>query len=223
MEPAPAHEPSPGPQPDSVSSQVPPNAPSPQGSQTDTPPAQVESAPDPSSTSTHLLLSDEEVVQWTRSHWSDEVDQLASFGQKSWGTAYQTIAEVQLVLRISKCYKMVINFASHQIFTGWFDDRDGKKRYISFQHLGSYLNGQSAGTWMNKLTFFFAVYHFLVQTQGVAEEGSIGRELEEVRQAMTSWGVFRETNNSFLPHGDPRASYLITPVRSLICQYMARV
>lgn len=145
--------------------------------------------------------------------------QLASFDKMSWGTAYQTIAEVQVVIKIGKVYLMSVNFARHNISTGRFiAEEDRPPTDVEIQTLGSYLNGQSVGTWANKLTFFFAVYDFLERTKGVAEE-RLGTELYEIRQAMASWGVSPGACDSFLPAGDPRASYLLTPARNMIRQY----
>jgi hypothetical protein len=151
---------------------------------------------------------------------SYEACQLELFRHNSWGTAYQTIAEVQLLLEVGKRYGMSPNFARHSVSVGSFDDGNQPNRQIDFHLLGSYLNGQSGGTWINKVTFFFAVRAFLVRTEGVPEE-RLGREVYEVRQAMAHWGIFPAALDRFLPTGDPRASYRITPVRTMIRRYMA--
>jgi len=187
---------------------------------TQTPP--IESGPDlvhPPPTQFTGPLSDEELRAWTRTLWAKEVLQLASFGGESWGTAYQTIAEVQLLLRIGKKYRMNINFALHHVSPGRFVDRDHKERAIDLQLLGSHLNGQTPGTWTNKLTFFFAVHHFLTKTETVTTEDLVG-ELREARQAMLSWGVTQQIPASFLPTGDPRTVFRITPLHRMIRQYM---
>lgn len=164
-------------------------------------------------------LSDDELREWLRAQWPEEIRQLASFGRKSWGTAYQAIAEVQLLLQIGKTYQMTINLAIHNVSSGWFIDRDRKEKRIEFRLLGSYLNNQSPGTWTNKLTFFFAVYHFLAQTEAIVAE-DLGRELHEARQAMLSWGVSLKTPACFLPTGDARTAFRLTPLHGMIRRYM---
>lgn len=164
-------------------------------------------------------MTGKEVEACTRSSWPDEIRQLESFDNNSWGSAYQTIAEVQLVLRIGKKYRMTTNYARCRVSVGLFIDRNGEERGIKFEHLGSYLNGQSAGTWANKLTFFFSVYHFLVKTEGVGEE-KLGPTIFEVRRAVASWGISSEAEGDFLSRGDNKASLLITPTRKTIRQYM---
>lgn len=167
-------------------------------------------------------LTDQELREWTRLLWQEEIRQLKSFRLKSWGTAYQTIAEVQLLLRIGKRYRITVNFPLHCVSTGRFFDRNGEERGIEFQLIGSYLNGQSPGTWANKLTFFFAVYDFLAQTKNVVEDG-LEIELRNARQDMLSWGVSVEVPQAFLPAVDVQARHRITPLRNMIRQYMVRL
>jgi hypothetical protein len=165
-------------------------------------------------------LSDEELQEWVRSWWSSEKDQLQKFDQKGWGSAYQTVAEVLFLLRAGeKKLKMNANFACHHISTGRFLDEYRQERRVDFQRLGSQINGQTDGTWTNKVTFFFAVYHFLEKTEGETEE-SLGRELHGIRQAMATWGVFPMTSVPFLPAADPKTAYLITPIRTRIRKFM---
>ena len=74
------------------------------------PPTPVKNAVNPSHASPSPLvntpMTDEEVEACTRSSWLDKIRQLNLFGNNSWGSAYQTIAEVKLVLRIGKKYRM---------------------------------------------------------------------------------------------------------------------
>ena len=144
---------------------------------------------------------------------------MESFSRESWGTAYQTIAEVQLLLQVGKKYQMTVNFALHRVSSGRFVDRDHKERTIEFLLLGSYLSEQTSGTWTNKLTFFFAVHHFLAKTETIAPENLAG-DLREARVAMLSWGVTLKTPASFLKTGDPLAAFRITPLHRMIRQYM---
>jgi hypothetical protein len=116
-------------------------------------------------------------------------------------------------------FEMSLNFARRCVPAGMFADRSVGEWPLDFKLLGSCLNGQSEGTWANKLTFFFAVRAFLVRTEGATEE-RLGREVHEVRQAMSSWGVFPEMASHVLPTGDPRALYLLTPVHRMIRGYM---
>jgi hypothetical protein len=183
-----------------------------------TPPETIPRPADPSPVLPTPSLTADEIRTWITSFLAAEVQELASFGSRSWGTAYQTVAEVQFVLGVGHRFRMSANFACHHVSTGRFTGWAGENVAIEFQHLGSCLNGQSTGTWTNKLTFFFAVYQFLMQTEGVAEE-SVGKQLYEMRQAMVSWGVIQRICNSFLPSADPRTFYLVTPVRTLIRRY----
>ncbi|KAF9779580.1 hypothetical protein BJ322DRAFT_1113380 [Thelephora terrestris] len=163
-------------------------------------------------------MTDAEVQEWTRDLVQDKLSQLQTFSQRGWGTAYRTIAEVQLLLQIGGTYGMVINMALHSMSAGRYLDRDRIERTISFPLLGSYMNGQSPGTWSNKLTFFITVYHFLVDTEHLEEE-DLGGSLYKARQAMESWGVHPGPWERCLPNGDTRASYLLKPLRDMIHQY----
>lgn len=146
---------------------------------------------------------------------------MESFGDtKSWGTAYKTFAEVLLLLRVGKQFKMTPNYACGKVSTGRFCDCN-KKREISIQVLGSCMNGQSIGTWNNKLTFFFHVHRFLAQTKEMTEE-SMGKKLWAVRQAMADWGGGPQTSSSFLPFGDERALGMLTPTLGLIRRYVKK-
>jgi hypothetical protein len=162
-------------------------------------------------------MSDQEVREWILTSWQTETDLITSFSQKSWGTAYQTVAEVQVVLRICKTFGIKPNFARHRVSTGRFTESNKVQRTIDFRAIGSYMNDQSPNTWMNKLTFFFAVHQFLARTEGLGEE-DIGKRLYEVRQAMANWGI-RPKMNTFLPAGDPKASYQLTPTHRMIRKY----
>jgi hypothetical protein len=164
-------------------------------------------------------LSKKETQAWIRTVFSEQIGQMESFSQKSWGTAYSAVAKVRIVLQIGKIFKMSTNFACHHVSVGSFIDRDTSDKEITFHQLGSYINGQSEGTWKNKLTWLFAVHDFLRRTEGAVEE-SIGKELYEVRQAMDIWGVFPLTYGHFLPAGDPRTNFHITPIRRLINHHM---
>ena len=223
MVPTPIQPSSPGVSADIAISQTPPNSPPPLFlSEDDATPTSIpfESNPGyvrPSPSLSSQSLTIDEIRTWITTLLGEEAQQLASFSRRSWGTAYQSVAEVQFVLEVGQRFRMSANFARHHISSGRFTGRGNEDVAIEFQLLGSLLNGQSMGTWTNKLTFF-SVYKFLMQTEGVAEE-SLGRELYEIRQAMVSWGVIQRTSNSFLPNADPRASYLITPVRTMIRRY----
>jgi hypothetical protein len=166
-------------------------------------------------------LGEQELREWTVSLWPKEVHELKSFRLKSWGTAYQAIAEVQVLLRLGKTYRVTVNLPLHSVSMGHYFDRDGKEKAIEFRLLGSYMNGQSPGTWGNKLTLFFAIYHFLARTEGMEAE-SLDAELRTARQAMLSWGIGVEPPESFLPIADARTTYRITPLRNMIREYMVR-
>jgi hypothetical protein len=164
-------------------------------------------------------LSGEALGQWFRSLWPDDLELLASFKNKSWGTAYKTVAEVQVLLRIGKRLKMEINLATHSISPGAYIDSDGQQRTIQFAVLGWHLNGQADGTWTNKLTFFFAIYHFLRETE-LATEETLGSELWEAREGMLTWGVAHKVPTLFLGAGDRSAVHSKTKLHGLIRQYM---
>jgi hypothetical protein len=221
--PTPIHTTPPTRRPDSGSSQGPSRSPSPlfipERHSTDPPTsAGIVSVPvQPPVASEVPPPSDEDVREWIVTSRQTDKDLLTSFSQNSWGTAYKTIAEVQVVLRICKAFRIKPNYACHNVSTGHFFGRNKVKRTIEFRVIGSYMNGQSAGTWTNKLTFFFAVRQFLERTAGLGEE-DIRKGLYEVCRAMADWGVKPE-KNSFLPVGDPRASYRLTPTRKMICKY----
>jgi hypothetical protein len=155
-------------------------------------------------------MSDDELREWSRNKWSEGVKLLASFENRSWGTAYRTVAEVRVLLQIGRTYRMVVNTAIHHVSGGLYVDRDGREKPIAFPLLGSYLNQQSPGTWTNKLTFFFHVHSFLATTNGPIGENLQG-DLYGIRQAMASWGVYPEILNAddFLPNGDARAAYVL--------------
>jgi hypothetical protein len=151
--------------------------------------------------------------------WSAKIQQLESFDRKSWGTAYKAIAEVRLLLRISRKYQMITNFALHNVSKGRFCDRDGRERTIDIFQLGSYLNDQSPRTWGNKLTLFFAIHSFLAWVEGRSRE-SVGEEAYEAYNVMSSWGVSGDAHHVLLPAGDLRARYLISHVRILIQKHL---
>lgn len=144
---------------------------------------------------------------------------LESFKGNSWGSAYLTIAEVQVLLTIGKRLGMVVNLARHYVTYGTYLDGDQQKRYILFGVLGWHINGQKDGTWVNKLTFFFAVYHFLHRT-GAASREALGDKLWEAREAMQAWGVSHETPTSFLGPGAGSALPSRTKLHTMIKQYM---
>ena len=180
-----------------------------------TPPASVEGTQVLLPVSSEQQLSEDEIQSWTREIWADEVLELQSYTARSWGTAYQTVAEVQLLLRIGRRYCMATNFALHHVSAGRFRDGDGQERTINVLLLGSYLTGQATGTWANKLTFFFAVHHFINVVAGQSRD-SVPDNVYEVYQAMLSWDVSVESRGTPLPCGDPRAKYLVTPTRTLM-------
>ena len=138
---------------------------------------------------------------------------------KSWGSAYKTIAEVKVLLRVGKRLKMEINLATHSVSPGTYLNGDGEPRTIHFAVLGWYLNGQADGTWMNRLTFFFAVYHFLRETESVTKE-TLGDELWEAREAMLTWEVSPRTPTSLLDAGDGNAMQSKAKLHGMIKGYM---
>jgi hypothetical protein len=162
--------------------------------------------------------SDEALGQWFRSLWVEELELLMSFKNNSWGTAYQAIASVQVLLRIGKKLKMDINLATHSVSPGVYLDSNGQERMIQFGVLGCHLNGQANGTWVNKLTFFFAVYDFLRQTE-LATKVTLGDKLWDAREAMSTWGVSLRTPGSFLSAGDRYAAPSKTKLHDMIKQY----
>lgn len=164
-------------------------------------------------------LSDEVLGQWFRSLCPDELELLKSFGRKSWGTAYRTIAEVQVVLRIGKTLKMNVNFATHSVSPGSYFDEDGRLQEVQFAVLGWHLNGQADGTWTNKLTFFFAVYHFLQRSE-LATKEVLGNKLWDAREAMRTWGVSLRTPASILGAGACDATFSRTKLHRMIREYM---
>lgn len=161
-------------------------------------------------------LPDEEFAKTIRTRWAQEAELLGAFKKASWGTAYQTVAEVQLLLRIGQSYDMTLNFPSHSVSLG--NDDKSAITGIEIQLLGSYLNGQAFGTWTNKFTFFFAIYDFLQRTQNATVEG-VGTSLYEIRKALLSWKVGLEIPDAFLPAGDPRAKFKLTPLHVTIREY----
>jgi hypothetical protein len=224
LEPTPIHPPSHDTSADAAISQTPPISPTPlflpevETRSPSIPPESITQPVEAAPVSITPPLTVNEIRTWIQTLLAAEAQELASFSCRSWGTAYQTVAEVQFVLGVGHRFRMSANYARHHISTGRFTGRGDEDVTIEFQQLGSFLNGQSTGTWTNKLTFFFAVYHFLMQTEGVAEE-SLGRQLNEIRQAMVSWGVIQRTSDPFLPNADSRTFYLVTPVRTLIRRY----
>lgn len=152
-----------------------------------------------------------------RVRWAREVVFLHGFDRASWGTAYRTIAEIQLLLRIGQAYGMTPNLSSHSVTTG-VDGESGLD--IEIQRIGSWLNGQAFRTWTNKLTFFFAIHDFLRQTDDVTVADNLSADLSEARQAMLSWGVGLEVPDTFLPVGDNRARFKLSPLHKLIRDYM---
>jgi len=164
-------------------------------------------------------LSDEALGQWLRTLWPEGLELLSSFENKSWGTAYRTIADVQVLLMIGKRLKMEVNLATHSVSPGTYIESDGQRSTIQFATLGRYLNKQAEGTWTNKLTFFFAVYHFLCETE-LATEETLGSELWEAREAMLTWGVSLKAPISFLDAGDNNAMRSKTKLHSMIREYM---
>lgn len=172
----------------------------------------------PSLTPSTQGLSDEALGGWFRSHWAKGPELLKSFENSSWGSAYKAIADVQVLLMIGKMFKMEINLATHSVSPGTYID-DGQQRTIQFATLGHYINGQAEGTWMNRLTFFFAVYHFIRETESTTKE-TLGDELWEARGAMLTWGVSLRMPTSFLDVGDDRTMYSKATLHRMIKQYM---
>ena len=167
-------------------------------------------------------MSDDELREWSRQQWADGVTLLGSFAKRSWGTAYQTVAEIRVLIQIGQTYRMTVNTAIHSVSAGSFIDRDNRERSITFPLLGSHLNGQSPGTWTNKLTFFFHVHQFLAATNGTTG-GNLPGYLYDIRQAMASWGVYLEIlkAENFLPNGDARAAYVLKHARDELRRYNA--
>ena len=116
---------------------------------------------------------------------------------------------------------MTVNTAIHSVSVGSYIDRDNREKPITLPLLGSYLNGQSPGTWTNKLTFFFHIHRFLAATNGATGENLPG-DLYHIRQSMTSWGVYPEIlkAENFLPNGDARAAYRVKRTRNELCHYL---
>ena len=164
-------------------------------------------------------LSDEALGQWFQSLWPDDLEILCSFQKKSWGTAYKAIAEVQVLVRIGRRSGMEINLATHSVSPGTYLDGDNQWKSIAFTALGWHLNGQAEGMWTNKLTFFFAVYNFLCETESATEE-TLGNELWEAREAMLTWGVLLRPPTSFLDIGDRNARHNKTRLHAMIKKYM---
>lgn len=234
-EPAPVGETSPGRRPEPVAPATSPRSPTPlflpeedptepNPSEGDSgnPPLRTESAPPPrqSSPAPGLAMTDDELREWSRQKWADGVTLLRSFQKRSWGTAYWTVAEIRVLIQIGQMYRMTVNTAVRSVSAGSYVDRDGGEKPITLPVLGSYLNGQSPGTWTNKLTFFFHVHRFLAATNGTAGEDLPG-DLHGIRQSMTSWGVYPEIlkADNFLPRGDARAAYVLKRAREELRRY----
>ena len=161
---------------------------------------------------------EEEVKRFIKDSWRHHLDRLATFDGMSWGSAYETIAQVKLLLPVGEYYGMQVNYAHHTISIGRFKGPNDTERTIGFCQLASYLTDLSIGTWKNKLWFFFAVYRFLHETKEL-DEPSIGSELYRIRQAMVCWGVYPVTGLVTLPQRDDRAKYRITPTGRQLRKY----
>lgn len=160
---------------------------------------------------------DDNFATRVQQRWADEAKMLEQFNRMSWGTAYQTIAEVQLILRIGQAYGVTLNLYLHSVSPGR-DDESGITN-VDIRTVGYYLNGQAPGTWKNKFTFFFAVYAFLEKTSSNGGE-DLGDELYRARQAMLSWNVGLDVPQEFLPRGDKRASFVLLQLHRSIKNYM---
>jgi hypothetical protein len=175
--------------------------------------------PHPQSASPENRLADAAFYERVRNRWTMEKDFLENISENSWGSAYDTIVEVQVLLRIcNRYYGMTMNLPMHNVSTG----RDDESAVSGFHlvAIGSCLNGQSWRTWENKLTFFYAVDEFLQRTNGGGED--LDEFLQRAMDAMLKWNVGIDIPDRFLPKADKRSRFTMSPLHRAIRDYMVR-